>query len=85
VARQNYQHGKRQRDLAKKQKREEKLQQRLERKKNPLGAPVEGSPDQPVDPDQPVGLLDDEDKEDDEDDEDDEQDDDQAGGEARES
>jgi hypothetical protein len=37
VARQNYQHGKRQRELAKKQKQDEKLQRRLERKNNPLG------------------------------------------------
>ncbi|HEV7668551.1 MAG TPA: hypothetical protein VGS22_08515 [Thermoanaerobaculia bacterium] len=36
VARQNYQHGKRQRELAKKQKHDEKLQRRLERKNNPL-------------------------------------------------
>ena len=66
MARQNYQHGKRQRDLAKKQKREEKLAQKKERKKNPLGAPIE-NPDQPVDPDQPVGLLEDEDDDDDDD------------------
>lgn len=32
---QNYQHGKRQRELAKKQKREEKLQRKLEKKNNP--------------------------------------------------
>ncbi len=37
MARQNYQHGKRQRELAKKQKQDEKLQRRLERKNNPLG------------------------------------------------
>jgi hypothetical protein len=35
VPQQNYQHGKRQRELAKKQKREEKLQRKLERKNNP--------------------------------------------------
>jgi hypothetical protein len=33
--RQNYQHGKRQREMAKKQKKEEKLQRRMERKNNP--------------------------------------------------
>jgi len=71
VARQNYQHGKRQRDLAKKQKREEKLAQKKERKKNPLGAPIE-NPDQPVDPDQPVGLLEDEDDDDGDDESEDE-------------
>jgi hypothetical protein len=32
LARQNYQHGKRQRELAKKQKREEKLQRKLNKK-----------------------------------------------------
>ncbi|HYG64750.1 MAG TPA: hypothetical protein VEL74_19375 [Thermoanaerobaculia bacterium] len=71
MARQNYQHGKRQRDLAKKQKREEKLAQKKERKKNPLGAPIE-NPDQPVDPDQPVGLLEDEDDDDGDDESEDE-------------
>ena len=35
MARQNYQHGKRQRELAKKQKQDEKLQRKLERKNNP--------------------------------------------------
>jgi hypothetical protein len=35
VARQNFQHGKRQRELAKKQKRDEKLQRKLEKKNNP--------------------------------------------------
>jgi hypothetical protein len=40
VPQQNYQHGKRQRELAKKQKREEKLQRKLEKKHNP------GAPDQ---------------------------------------
>lgn len=67
MARQNYQHGKRQRDLAKKQKREEKLQQRLERKKNPLGAPIEENPDQVVDPDQAAGQLEEDDEDEDED------------------
>ena len=47
MARQNYQHGKRQRELAKKQKQDEKLQRRLERKNNPLGddpnAPAEAA------------------------------------------
>ena len=33
--RQNYQHGKRQREMAKKQKKEEKLQRKMERKNNP--------------------------------------------------
>ncbi len=49
MARQNYQHGKRQRELAKKQKHDEKLQRRMERKNNPLSddpnaqaEPVEG-------------------------------------------
>lgn len=41
MARPNYSHGKRQRELAKKQKREDKMQRRLERKNTPLGAPVE--------------------------------------------
>lgn len=35
MARQNFQHGKRQRELAKKQKREEKLQRRAEKKRDP--------------------------------------------------
>lgn len=35
MARQNFQFGKRQRELAKKQKRDEKLQRKLERKNNP--------------------------------------------------
>jgi hypothetical protein len=47
LARQNFQHGKRQRELAKKQKRQEKLQRRQERKKNPIGAVVL---EEPVDP-----------------------------------
>lgn len=42
MARQNYQHGKRQRELAKKQKREEKAQKRAEKKNNPDGTPMEG-------------------------------------------
>jgi hypothetical protein len=46
VARQNYQHGKRQRELAKKQKQDEKLQRRLERKNNPLS----DDPNAPVEP-----------------------------------
>ncbi len=50
MARQNYQQGRRQRELARKQKQDEKLQRRLERKNNPnreegstdeLGEPVE--------------------------------------------
>jgi hypothetical protein len=47
LARQNFQHGKRQRELAKKQKRQEKLQRRQDRKKNPIGAIVL---EEPVDP-----------------------------------
>ncbi len=54
MARQNYQHGKRQRELAKKQKHDEKLQRRMERKNNPLSddpnapaEPVEGM--EPID------------------------------------
>jgi hypothetical protein len=82
VARQNYQHGKRQRDLAKKQKREEKLQQRLERKKNPLGAPIE-NPDQPVDPDQPVGQLEEDDDEDEDEDEPEDEDQERPGSSSR--
>ena len=46
MARQNYQHGKRQRELAKKQKHDEKLQRRLERKNNPLS----DDPNAPVEP-----------------------------------
>ena len=49
---QNYQHGKRQRELAKKQKREEKLQRKLEKKNNPgahdqddVETPEPGTPD----------------------------------------
>jgi len=57
VARQNYQHGKRQRELAKKQKQDEKLQRRLERKNNPLGddpnAPAEaGEGTEPIEGDE---------------------------------
>lgn len=44
MARQNFQHGKRQRELAKKQKKEEKLQRKMERKNNPDGTEmIEGS------------------------------------------
>ncbi len=46
MARQNYQHGKRQRELAKKQKHDEKLQRRLERKNNPLS----DDPNAPAEP-----------------------------------
>jgi len=72
VARQNYQHGKRQRELAKKQKQDEKLQRRLERKNNPLSddpnapampedgmEPIEGEEsDAPADADaEPEGVA----------------------------
>jgi hypothetical protein len=53
VARQNFQHGKRQRELAKKQKREEKLQRKLDKKNNPSldsGGEEAGSEDQEVQP-----------------------------------
>ncbi len=53
MARQNYQHGKRQRELAKKQKQDEKLQRRLERKNNPLS----DDPNAPVDPAEPVETV----------------------------
>ena len=43
MARQNYQHGKRLREIAKKQKREEKAQRRGEKKTTPgAGPPIEG-------------------------------------------
>lgn len=42
MARQNFQHGKRQRELAKKQKRDEKLQRKLEKKNNPEAEPEAG-------------------------------------------
>lgn len=48
MARQNFQHGKRQRELAKKQKKEEKAQRKMERKNNPDGTEMmvdaEGNP-----------------------------------------
>lgn len=48
--RQNYQHGKRQRELAKKQKKEEKLQRKMERKNNPdaMGDDVNPVYEQPL-------------------------------------
>ncbi|HVR98150.1 MAG TPA: hypothetical protein VMW27_16145 [Thermoanaerobaculia bacterium] len=46
MARQNFQHGKRQRELAKKQKREEKLERKLHKKNNPgEDTPEESTPD----------------------------------------
>lgn len=46
MARQNFQHGKRQRELAKKQKREEKLERKLHKKNNPgEDTPEEGTPE----------------------------------------
>ncbi len=50
MGRQNYSHGKRLRELAKKQKREEKLQRKLDKKNAPPGSgpeigPVEPFPD----------------------------------------
>jgi hypothetical protein len=45
VARQNFQHGKRQRELAKKQKRDEKLQRKLDKKNNPSVEGEEGTSD----------------------------------------
>lgn len=51
MARQNFQHGKRQRELAKKQKREEKMERKLHKKNNPgedtpeEGTPEEGTPE----------------------------------------
>ena len=61
MARINYQHGKRLRELAKKQKREEKLQKRLERQRTgvageapegetPAGEEPAVSPDEPAPP-----------------------------------
>jgi len=50
MARPNYQQGKRQRELAKKQKREEKMKRRLEKKNEAAGPPVEGEPEKPAAP-----------------------------------